>query len=202
MGRAGTVHRVRQARHRIRRRRRLLQALLEAGGTGMTSTEYAEYMAILHAKPLKPRAKRFTGPVAKRKAKDRADLAWAGPKLTPIHLDRKAIGKPRMTQRDKWATRKCVLAYRAFADELRAAAGDSVPPASRVVSILIVARFATTDKSLWGRPYRQKPDGDNILKACTDPLWKDDEKLGDLTVVRMWGGYDALGVAIETGEMK
>ena len=33
------------------------------------------------------------------------------------------IGKPRMTRRDKWAQRPCVLRYRAFADELRLAAG-------------------------------------------------------------------------------
>jgi len=33
------------------------------------------------------------------------------------------IPKPRQTRRDKWARRPCVLRYREWADQIRAAAG-------------------------------------------------------------------------------
>ncbi len=45
------------------------------------------------------------------------------------HFPIDVVGKPRMTQRDKWKKRPCVLRYRAFADELRLKVGpiDRVP---------------------------------------------------------------------------
>ena len=43
--------------------------------------------------------------------------------LWPVVVRGEPIGKPRMTKRDKWKQRECVLRYRAWADAARAAAG-------------------------------------------------------------------------------
>jgi len=48
-------------------------------------------------------------------------LARTGP--TVITVPGNPVGKPRMTRKDKWAQRPCVLRYREWADRARAAAG-------------------------------------------------------------------------------
>lgn len=86
------------------------------------------------------------------------------------------VGKPRMTQRDKWAKRPAVLRYRAFCDEVRAA-GVQFPQAGARVTF-----FLPMPKS-WSRAQRDrmrmtghqaKPDLDNLLKALMDACLEDD----------------------------
>jgi Holliday junction resolvase RusA-like endonuclease len=163
----------------------------------MTSAELARIMAS-RGPQSKLRAKRFTGKRSLAKTQALAELMWHGPECITLQLSRKAMGKPRMTQRDKWAKRDCVMAYREFADALRMVAGANLPPASRVKMLDVHASFATADASLWGKPYQQKPDADNIVKACTDPLWKDDQKLGELRVRRTWMARDLVTIYIWT----
>jgi Holliday junction resolvase RusA-like endonuclease len=162
----------------------------------LTSAEYNRLMASRGPQPT-PRAKRFTGPKSIAKAKAREDMAWVGDDCTMFCVRTRPVGSPRMTQRDKWAQRPCVLAYRAFADALRAEA-PNLPPASRVLSLKVTAAFATDDASLWGTPYRKKPDADNILKSVMDALWKDDHKLGDVSADRKWEREDSVRVVIWT----
>jgi len=102
------------------------------------------------------------------------------------------IGKPRMTRRDKWAKRPCVMQYWAYADAIRRACPNP-PPAEQVVFVEVFARFeppASWSKSkrekAIGMLKRTKPDGDNIEKGTFDALWKQDEKLGDQFVNRTW----------------
>ncbi len=42
-----------------------------------------------------------------------------------VHIE--PMGAPRMTQRDRWAKRPCVLRYHAFKDVLRASAAGFIP---------------------------------------------------------------------------
>jgi Holliday junction resolvase RusA-like endonuclease len=115
-------------------------------------------------------------------------------------VDGPAPGKPRMTQRDKWKKRPCVVAYRAWCDRVRYAAG--IVPLASAVSLVSVTAFYAPPPS-WskskraasiGQMKRSKPDGDNILKALTDALWSSDEMLGDQRVQRRWGECDPVVV--------
>lgn len=110
------------------------------------------------------------------------------------------IGKPRMTQRDKWAKRPAVMRYRAWADKARASAPADLP--ERPVSVSWVA-YLPIPKS-WskiakhmaaGTHHQQKPDRDNIDKAVCDALWKDDSVIAHGTLEKRWD--DGSGPRIE-----
>lgn len=111
-----------------------------------------------------------------------------------------ALGKPRMTQRDKWQKRKPVVKYREFADALRA----SVPPDMLVgveglswTAWLPMPESWTARKKcgLAGKPHDQKPDRDNIDKALLDSLLPEDKKVSYGTVDKRWD--DGKGPRIE-----
>lgn len=113
-----------------------------------------------------------------------------------------APGKPRMTQRDKWAKRPVVVAYRAWADGVRNIV-RTIPPAARTVTISLVARYRVP--ASWsrirridaiGERKRTKPDPDNIAKAVLDALWSQDAAVGDVTVQRFWAQRDQLEIEI------
>lgn len=142
----------------------------------------------------KPRAPRGTGAHARRKrqrlAAMLAEEAAKWPPCQHITVIGEPVGKPRMTRRDKWLKppRPCVAAYRQWADDARASAGR-VPPAAVITQITVTAWFkipASRTDVLPGDVYRQKPDGDNILKSVCDALWKSDEALGGMAVYRYW----------------
>lgn len=113
------------------------------------------------------------------------------------------MGKPRMTRRDKWAKRPCVMRYREWADVVRKHAGE-VPPANEVASLIVNAYF-TPPKS-WSASkriasimgmHRQKPDASNILKGLEDILWPDDDSaLADVHVRKWWGDSDRVEILI------
>lgn len=113
-----------------------------------------------------------------------------------------AIGKPTMTQRDRWKVRDCVARYRLFCDQLRHAAGE-IPPAEDTGLIIVSAKYVPPSylskkkrTSLFGTLKRTKPDGDNIQKAVFDALWKNDERLGIVTCERWWADYDETQVYV------
>lgn len=111
-----------------------------------------------------------------------------------IRLPFPAIGKPTMTRADKWKGRDCVKGYFAFCDMARAFA-RRVPAAETIESVRIVANYRPTGSkrraaSMIGTRKRTKPDGDNIIKALSDALWKDDHKLGGVSCDRYWADRD------------
>tara|TARA_Y100000310_G_C20613032_1_gene779039 strand:+ start:117 stop:566 length:450 start_codon:yes stop_codon:yes gene_type:complete len=133
------------------------------------------------------------------------------------------ISKPRMTQRDKWAKRPCVLQYWAWAQACwEAVAKEKIPEALEesmvngmaiptIVSITAVFGFpASYSKSkrlmLAGQPHLLKPDVDNIEKAVIDALFrKGDSHVWATHASKVWDN-PALGnqgprvdVRIETG---
>jgi Holliday junction resolvase RusA-like endonuclease len=104
----------------------------------------------------------------------------------------KPVGKPRMTRRDKWQQRACVLRYRDFCDRLRAVAPCNLNDFD-CFAIKVVAYIAVKDswsekrkKCSNGTPHRSKPDADNILKAVGDALFKDDSGLWDVQCKKYW----------------
>lgn len=113
------------------------------------------------------------------------------------------MGKPRMTQRDKWAKRPCVLRYRAWADRARAAMPANTPTEPLAVSILayfaIPKSFSRVKRQkMAGEHHRTKPDADNAIK-CLDALFKNDACIARISIVKRWddGNGPRMEIAVE-----
>lgn len=118
-----------------------------------------------------------------------------------IYLPITPVPKPRMTQRDKWAKRPCVLRYRDYCDALREAwpklpDGHRQPfPASGYHAIFHLPMPKSWSKKkkaqMNGQPHQQKPDKDNLEKALLDALCADDSYIYDGRVSKYWSdaGY-------------
>lgn len=122
-----------------------------------------------------------------------------------IVIPGKPVGKPRMTQRDKWAKRPCVLRYREWADQARliVEAAGGLPEAERVLELSWTARFeppkSTSKKrreEMIGEYHRQKPDRDNIDKAVLDALFKEDKAIASGTIRKLWAEQASLTLFI------
>ena len=93
------------------------------------------------------------------------------------------MGKPRMTRRDKWKQRDCVVRYRAWADHVRTVAGvREKQELLKPTRLTLRAYFpmpkswsARTKLNAVGHPHIQKPDLDNIQKALMDALFVNDQ---------------------------
>lgn len=104
------------------------------------------------------------------------------------------MGKPRMTQRDRWQKRAVVVRYRAYADAVRYACGPlSTEEETGIFAINVVAYIAMPASwsakkqlQLEGTLHRQKPDYDNISKAVGDAMLGDDAGIGAGTCVKLW----------------
>lgn len=109
------------------------------------------------------------------------------------------IGKPRMTQRDKWQQRPAVVKYRTWADSARLALKQrgGLPEGADPIGIHCNAVFplpASWSKKkrleLAGEYHQSKPDADNIAKAVMDALFKEDSGIAFETVVKRWQSMD------------
>lgn len=120
-----------------------------------------------------------------------------------IYLPVTPYGKPRMTQRDKWMRRPCVVRYRQFCDAVRASWPAGVPYPAEGAHITF---YLPMPKS-WGRAKREanrgqahqgKPDVDNLLKSLLDALHTDDAHVSDVRITKRWAdvGY----ITITTNE--
>ena len=96
--------------------------------------------------------------------------------------------KPRMTQRDRWCKRPCVLRYKAYADALRLM-GLSVPQRySFLFLIPMPASWSHKRKAeMNGLPHEQRPDATNLAKAVEDIAMENDEGLWDARARTYWG---------------
>lgn len=115
------------------------------------------------------------------------------------------VGKPRMTQRDKWARRPAVMRYRTWADTARAellAAGGI--PEGAVVHTVNWSAYIEPPKS-WskkkreyylGEAHQAKPDRDNIDKAVLDSLFREDQGVAYGHMKKMWGSPARLEIEI------
>jgi Holliday junction resolvase RusA-like endonuclease len=112
------------------------------------------------------------------------------------------IGKPRMTQSDRWKNRKCVDKYYAFADRIREAArevGFHLGDSFRIVFRISTPASYSKKKALGltGKPHQLKPDIDNLIKSVMDALKADDQSVYSITASKVW---DSIGsISIENG---
>jgi Holliday junction resolvase RusA-like endonuclease len=108
------------------------------------------------------------------------------------------ISKPRMTRSDKWKKRPSVLAYRAFADAIRLAAGQKIlklrPSELHIIVHIKMPKSWSKKKQadMLGTMHRGKPDWDNIGKAFSDALYPDDDSFIAFGSVKKYWGYEDL----------
>ena len=108
-------------------------------------------------------------------------VAW----ITPM-------GKPRMTQRDRWKNRPVVLRYHEFCDRLREAAPASLRKTS--IYAIDIRAFIPMPQSWSAKKKAQhngcmcaaKPDWDNIGKAVCDAMLKEDSIIADGRCRKYW----------------
>ena len=116
------------------------------------------------------------------------------------------VGKPRMTQRDKWQKRDCVLRYRAYCDLIRdhwqRAHGATIKKPDGIMVIASIPVSASWSKKKKEEHidcgHQLKPDGDNILKGCCDALFDEDSCLWVKWVAKFWcaEGEEATDISV------
>lgn len=118
--------------------------------------------------------------------------------------------KPRQTKSDKWKKRPSVLRYRAWADSARKAArkaaGQRFPGPvlysygrMKVVAYFPIPRSWTkaVQERMKGKPHRQIPDSDNLMKAASDALFPTrDSQLYEMVVRKFWDDGEGSRVEI------
>lgn len=99
------------------------------------------------------------------------------------------VPKPRMTQRDKWKGRDCVVRYHAFKDECRRL-GIKVNCSRDHVTFILPMPTSWSEKkkaNMDGKAHQLKPDMDNLLKALWDAILEQDCGIWDCRVTKLWG---------------
>ena len=103
----------------------------------------------------------------------------------------KPIGKPRMTQRDKWAKRDCVNNYYQYKDILTSEALKQKYTLGNNVEILFQLPFPNywskkKKKEMVNKPHQIKPDIDNLIKSVLDSLSNNDQTVFKVFAVKSW----------------
>jgi Holliday junction resolvase RusA-like endonuclease len=116
----------------------------------------------------------------------------------------RVMGKPRMTQRDKWAKRPCVVAYHSWCDMLRYLVfGKNIkkeaPETLRWVAYIKMPDSWSAKKKdqMKNKAHTQKPDLSNINKGIEDSLFLHDEQIAFGSQAKWWGREDQLIISIE-----
>lgn len=111
------------------------------------------------------------------------------------------VGKPRMTQRDRWKKRPAVMRYRAFCDELRLFV-KSLPDEVVIDFYLPMPKSWSEAKRrrMDGKPHQQKPDADNLIKAAIDAVCEEDKQVWSIHARKFWAteGYIVLHRAADS----
>jgi len=102
------------------------------------------------------------------------------------------IAAPRMTQRDKWAKRKCVTKYFGFRNKFLLQAnvkGFDLPDVLNILFIISMPKSWSKKKKnmMCHTPHKSRPDRDNYLKAVQDSFNKDDGYVWDGRTIKIWG---------------
>jgi Holliday junction resolvase RusA-like endonuclease len=101
------------------------------------------------------------------------------------------VAKPRMTQRDKWAHRKCVDDYYSFKDKLVLLCKQQkfILPDKFKVEFLIPTPDSwkpVRQIDMIGKPHQQRPDLDNLTKAILDCLRDEDKYVYHIDAAKYW----------------
>lgn len=112
------------------------------------------------------------------------------PPLITFKVD--PMGKPRMTQSDKWKKRDVTDRYWELKDHLvkQASAVNFILPECNYHMIFYIGMAKSWPKKkkeeMNMMPHQQKPDKDNLEKAVLDSLCKEDAHIWDGRVSKFW----------------
>ncbi len=100
------------------------------------------------------------------------------------------VPKPRMTQRDKWKQRPCVMEFFVWRDVVQATVNGRLDDHTRLrVEFFLPFPRSMTKKhraDLLATPHHQKPDLDNLVKALMDCLFVEDCQVSSLCAEKFW----------------
>ncbi|TDI82529.1 MAG: RusA family crossover junction endodeoxyribonuclease [Betaproteobacteria bacterium] len=99
------------------------------------------------------------------------------------------VAKPRMTQRDKWKKRPCVLGYYAFKDDCRLHKVRVPACNSHIIFVIPMPKSWPKKKKakFVNKAHQQKPDKDNLEKSLLDAVYGEDCVVWDNRVTKIWG---------------
>ena len=99
------------------------------------------------------------------------------------------LGKPRMTQRDKFAKRPVAERYWAFKKELQLKKLTLPECGYHLICVIPMPKsWSLIKRKLHdGKPHQSRPDKDNIEKGVLDALYTDDSCVWDGRVSKYWG---------------
>lgn len=107
------------------------------------------------------------------------------------------VGKPRQTQSDRWKQRPVVVRYRAFCDELRLKLPGYRVPEGLVITFYLPMPLSWSNKKRVredGKPHKQRPDIDNLVKSFLDALCEDDSYVWRVEAQKYWSVSGAIEV--------
>ena len=99
------------------------------------------------------------------------------------------IGKPRMTQRDRWKQRPVVLKYHSFCDILRlySAPFQKTESLTMIFEVPMPKTWSKKKKiQMEGKPHQSKPDIDNLVKAVLDAFFEEDKQIYRIKAAKFW----------------
>jgi len=106
--------------------------------------------------------------------------------------------KPRMTQRDRWKKRQCVVDFFAFRDRIKQEVKrintllikESPFDWDNLTIIFLVPMPKSWSKKkkalMAGKPMQQRPDLDNYLKGLFDATHEEDSSIWKVTASKIW----------------
>lgn len=102
------------------------------------------------------------------------------------------VGKPRMTQRDKWEKRPATQKYWYFKDACKEQ-GVEIRDEAKITFALPMPKSWSEKKrgQMHLTPHRQKPDIDNLIKGIFDAVLEDDSVISQIHARKIWApnGY-------------
>lgn len=123
--------------------------------------------------------------------------------LNKIIIETDPMGKPRMTQRDKWAKRPAVQKYWNYKDELKVACKD-MPEDTNLITwdVFFAMPKSWSEKKKrekGGTSHDQKPDRDNIDKGILDAILGEDKLISHGTLNKWWDDGNGPRIILQWG---
>jgi len=93
------------------------------------------------------------------------------------------------------------MRYRAFADEVRAAGLEIADTLNVVFYLPMPASWSKKKRAeMLGKPHKQKPDIDNLVKALLDAVFDDDSHVYEIRAVKFWDEVGSFFILNESEE--
>ena len=111
------------------------------------------------------------------------------------------VAKPRMTRKDKWAKRNCVVNYWRYKGDLISLAKEidfKLPDVFAVEFYIPFPKSYIGDQKerLLNRPHQMKPDVDNLLKGLFDAFNIRDQSIHFVLVRKIWAVRGSIRIIV------